>query len=119
MSFNFNSSNNRNIIVELDDDILATMNPDYTYSNGEYLTRIQERNPYGSIYGFRYKGVYQYNDYIEGVQESAPVVRDKEGTLFDADGKTKPMYYAYGGSAQYEFKGRCHLRRHQSRRHYR
>lgn len=105
MSFNFNTSNNRNIIVQLDDDILATMNPDYTYSNGEYLTRIQERNPYGSIYGFRYKGVYQYNDYIEDVQESAPVVRDKEGNvIFDADGKTKPMYYAYGGSAQYEFK---------------
>ncbi len=106
MSFNFNTANNRNIIVELDDDILATYNPDYTYSNGEYLTRIQEGNPYGSIYGFRYKGVYEYNDYIEGVQESAPVVRDKnEDVILDADGQTKPMYYAYGSSAQYEFKG--------------
>ncbi len=105
MSFNFNTANNRNIIVELDNDILATMNPDYTYSNGVYLTRIQERNPYGSIYGFRYKGVYQYNDYIEGVQESAPVVRDKDGNvIFDAEGKTKPMCYAYGSSAHYEFK---------------
>lgn len=106
MSFNFNTANNRNIIVELEDDILATYNPDYTYANGEYLTRIQEGNPYGSIYGFRYKGVYQYNDYIKDVQESAPVVRDKDNNvIFDADGQTKPMYYAYGTSAQYEFKG--------------
>ncbi|MDD4361351.1 MAG: SusC/RagA family TonB-linked outer membrane protein [Bacteroidales bacterium] len=106
MSFNFNTANNRNIIVELDDDILATMNPDYTYANGEYLTRIQEKNPYGSIYGFRYKGVYQYNEYIKDVQESAPVVRDEfDNVILDANGNTKPMYYAYGTTAQYEFKG--------------
>lgn len=106
MSFNFNTANNRNIIVELDDDILATMNPDYTYANGEYLTRIQENNPYGSIYGFRYKGVYQFNDYIKDVQESAPVVRDENNNvILDANGNTKPMYYAYGSTAQYEFKG--------------
>ncbi len=106
VDFNFNLSHYVDTIVELRDDILASYNADYNYTNGTYLSRIQEGNAYGSIYGFRYKGVYQYNDYIEGVQENAPVARDENGNVFsDQEGNPLPMYFAYGKSNEYQFRG--------------
>lgn len=106
MDFNFNLSNYVNTIVDFDDDVLESFQGEFTYVNGEYLSRIQEGNSYGSIYGFRYKGVYQYNDYIPGVQENAPVARDENGNVFTTeDGEPLPMYFAYGRSNPYEFKG--------------
>ena len=106
IDFNFNLSNYINTIVKLRDDILTTYNADYDYSNGTYLTRIQEGNAYGSIYGFRYKGVYQYNDYVPGDQESAPVARDPNGNVItNEEGNALPMYFAYGRSNEYQFRG--------------
>jgi TonB-linked SusC/RagA family outer membrane protein len=104
--FNFNLSNYVNTIVDLRDDVLANYNADFDYSNGSYLSRLQEGNSYGSIYGFKYLGVYQYKKYIPGVQENAPVARDKNGKVFtDEDGNPLPMYFAYGRSNAYEFQG--------------
>lgn len=104
--FNFNLTNYINTIVELRDDVLSVYNSDFDYENGTYLSRIQEGNSYGSIYGFRYLGVYQYNDYIPGVQENAPVARDEEGNvILGQDGEPLPMYFAFGRSNAYEFKG--------------
>lgn len=106
IDFNFNLSNYVNTIVDLREDVLANYNADFNYSNGSYLTRIQEGNSYGSVYGFKYLGVYQYNEYIPGVQENAPVARDENGNVFtDEDGDPLPMYFAYGRSNAYEFKG--------------
>ena len=106
VDFNFNLSNYVNTIVELRDDILANYNGDYDYTNGTYLSRIQEGNSYGSIYGFRYKGVYQFNEYIPEVQENAPVARDENGYVFtDEEGNPLPMYFAYGRSNAYQFRG--------------
>ncbi len=106
IDFNFNLSNYVNTIVELRDDILTNYNADYDYTNGTYLSRIQEGNSYGSIYGFRYKGVYQYDEYMEGVQENAPVARDENGNVFtDEEGNPLPMYFAYGKSNEYRFRG--------------
>jgi len=106
VDFNFNLSNYVNTIVELRDDILANYNADYDYTNGTYLSRIQEGNSYGSIYGFRFKGVYQYNKYIPGVQENAPVARDEHGYVFtDEENNPLPMYFAYGKSNEYQFRG--------------
>ncbi len=106
VDFNFNVANNRNVIIELRDDILNQYNTDYTYENGKYMTRLQEGHAFGSIYGFRYKGVYQYNDYIEGSQESAPVARDGSGNVItDSRGNPLPMYFAYGLSNEYQFRG--------------
>jgi TonB-linked SusC/RagA family outer membrane protein len=104
--FNFNLHNLVNRIVELDEDVLSIYNSDFDYSNGTYLSRIQEGNSYGSIYGFRYKGVYRYNDYIPGVQEDAPVARDENGNvILGQDGQPLPMYFAFGRSNAYEFRG--------------
>ncbi|MBN2698748.1 MAG: SusC/RagA family TonB-linked outer membrane protein [Bacteroidales bacterium] len=106
MDFNFNLSNYVNTIVELRDDVLANYNADFNYANGSFLSRIQEGNSFGSIYGFKYLGVYQYNEYIPGVQENAPVARDENGNVFtDEDGNPLPMYFAYGKSNEYQFKG--------------
>lgn len=106
IDFNFNLSNYVNTIIELRDDVLANVNGDFSYGNGSYLSRIQEGNSFGSVYGFRYLGVYRYNDYIPGIQENAPVARDENGEVFtDEDGEPLPMYFAYGRSNAYEFRG--------------
>ena len=61
MDINANFGNNRNEILEMDEYILENKNSTYGYANGETLRRVQLHNPFGAIYGFRYKGVYQYN----------------------------------------------------------
>lgn len=111
VGFNFNLANNKNTIIKLDPAVLSNYNGPYGYDNGDYLTRIQEGNSYGSIYGFRYKGVYQYNDYISGKQENAPVARDVKGNVItDNAGVPLPMKFGYGSTLVnnglgYTFKG--------------
>ena len=110
--FYMNFANNRNTVLELNDVILSGYNKDYGYGNGEYLSRLQLRNSLGSIYGFRYKGVYQYSiDYPALVESgytlgSAPVARDPSGNIiYDSAGKPVPMYFAFGTTNQYAFQG--------------
>lgn len=103
---NANLANSTGKIESLLPSILNDYNTAYGYNNGEYLSRIQEGNAYGSIYGFKYKGVYQYSDYVEGRPGSCPVVRDADGNIVrDANGKPLGMYFNYGGNHQYKFQG--------------
>lgn len=81
IDFNGNLSNYNNIIKKLDSNVLASYNGDFDYNNGSYLSRVQEGNSFGSIYGFRYKGVYQYDKYVEGREGTCPVARDAQGNL--------------------------------------
>ncbi|MCH5176441.1 MAG: SusC/RagA family TonB-linked outer membrane protein [Prevotellaceae bacterium] len=132
MSASVNIAQNINTITAMDATVLAAQNPDFDYknatdkSNGEYLQRIQIGNAVGSIYGFRYKGVYRY-DYDHsgmtaqsretygnntaayaaehGQNATCPVARDANGNvLYDAKGNPLKMYFNYGG-VHYEFKG--------------
>lgn len=113
--FNLNANlafaDNINELVEMDATILANMNGDFNYNNGQYLTYIQLNNAFGSIYGFKYKGVYQYTDYSEFEVPAvsgpnAPVVKDVDGkVIFNQRGRTKPMMFAYGTTTEYEFVG--------------
>lgn len=114
MGFNVTFANNKNEITKMDPTILANLNGDFNNSNGSYLSRVQLNNPYGAIYGFRYKGVYQYTDYsdveVPGVSgPNAPVARDANGNVIkDADGFTKPMVFGYDEDSNpnpYEFQG--------------
>lgn len=110
VDFSLNFSNYRNKIIELDENVLNNYNNfGYDYSNGSYLSRIQMNNPIGAIYGFRYKGVYQYDTYQENnPAATAPVARDESGNVVrDAYGKPVPMMFAYGISGQtpYQFRG--------------
>jgi hypothetical protein len=109
--FNVTFANNRNKITEMDETCLASLNSDFNRDNGSYLTRIELDRSFGSIYGFRYKGVYQYSKYspeeIAGVSgPNAPVARDEKGdVILDNKGRTSPMMFCYGSSTEYEFKG--------------
>lgn len=105
LSLNF--SNYVNTMIELDENVLRGYNPDFNYSNGTYLNRFQINNSFGSIYGFKYKGVYQYDKYQpENPSATAPIVRNENGDpVLDAKGNTIPMYFAYGTSSEYRFRG--------------
>jgi len=109
IDFRFNISNSINKILQLDDAILNTYNNNFDYNNGSYLTRIQEGNSFGSIYGFKYEGVYQYDKYISGKQENAPVARNANGQVItDEKGVPLPMYYNFNqknGGLPYLFRG--------------
>lgn len=106
LDFNGNLSNYENTIKQLNDNVLQSYHGDFSYNNGSYLSRIQVGNSFGSIYGFRYKGVYQYDTYVEGREGSCPVARDDKGKVVkDSYGKAVPMYFAYGMSSSYRFRG--------------
>ncbi len=105
VDFTFNLSNYKNTIVDLDPSLLASYNGDFNYENGSYLTRVQPGNSFGSIYGFKYKGVYQYDEYSTE-HPNAPVAKDPTGKVItDQNGVPKNMYYAYGTTSQYKFRG--------------
>lgn len=126
MSASFNIAQNVNTITDMDASVLASMNGDFSKNNADYLKRIQIGNAVGSIYGFRFKGVYAY-DYEHsgytnisyatfgentayaaeqrGENATVPVARDADGNiLYDSKGNPLHMYFDYGG-INYEFKG--------------
>jgi len=111
----FNTANSVNSMIYLDQDIIDSYNKvfDYTKRNADYLQHLEPGHAYGSIYGFRYKGVYQYSidnpalidsKYTLG---SAPVARDANGQIIlDSKGKPLPIYYCYGPQGiNYQFTG--------------
>jgi hypothetical protein len=57
LELNFNIAKNVNIIREISD-LYPRDKGDIT-ANGQYKTYMQVDNPFGSFYGFRYKGVYK------------------------------------------------------------
>ena len=118
---NANFGNNRNELLEMDDYMLNSLNSTFNYNNGQYLQRVQLHNPFGAIYGFRYKGVYQYNyDTFKNMSDderaaflaagkTAPVAFNAAGKLIlDADGNPIQMRYNYnneGNGKNYPFVG--------------
>ncbi len=113
-SFNVTFANNKNEITKMDPTVLASLNKEFDKNNGSYLTRVQLNNAFGSIYGFRYKGVYQYTKYspeeVPGVSgPNAPVARDESGrVVVDKNGYPIPMLFGYDSNDQtyiYKFQG--------------
>lgn len=110
MDFNVTFANNKNTILEMEETVLETMNADFNYGNGSYLSRVQLNNSLGSIYGFKYKGVYQYTDYsaeeIPGVSgPNAPVAKNANGeVMYNSTGTPKFMYFDYNNT-RYQFVG--------------
>ena len=108
---NFNLANNTNTFVSLDPTFAQSYNKDFVYTNdAAYLSRIQEGNALGSIYGFRYKGVYQYDKYLDKNGNpnpgTSPFARDANGKIIlDGSGNPVPMTFAYGTSTAYTFRG--------------
>lgn len=111
---NVNFSDNTNQILEMNDIVLKNWQQDFDMNNPhtKYLSYVALKNSYGSIYGFKYKGIYQYSDYSEvevpGVSgPNAPVVKDADGNvILNSKGKTKPMVFGFGELTNYyEFVG--------------
>ncbi|MBS1563280.1 MAG: SusC/RagA family TonB-linked outer membrane protein, partial [Bacteroidetes bacterium] len=57
VDFNFNIAHNENVIRSISP-FYPNKSGDNT-TNGSFLTYIQVNNPFGAIYGYRYKGVYK------------------------------------------------------------
>ncbi|MDP4262677.1 MAG: SusC/RagA family TonB-linked outer membrane protein [Bacteroidota bacterium] len=57
VDFNFNISSNENIIREISP-LYPSSKGDVT-TNGQYATFLKVNNPFGSFYGYKYKGVYK------------------------------------------------------------
>ncbi len=123
-----NFANNRNVITKMDPLVLENLNIDWTENNRSVLQRVQLNNPFGSIYGFRYKGVYQYNfdtardiaraDIKAGTNQlqtnidergwTYPIVLNADGTYVrDSHGDPIQMRFAYktAKGTGYSFKG--------------
>ena len=121
MDFNITFANNRNEILEMDETILETMNGSGdTPDNGSYLSMVRLNNALGSIYGYKYLGVYRYTEYSDAVAaynagditydelnnfDIAPLARNADGEIvYDSKGAAKPMYYDYENT-RYQFVG--------------
>lgn len=130
ISAGFNIAQNYNEITEMDDRVLSTINSEWVANKrGEFQNRIQVGNPLGSIYGFRYKGVYQYTyDYLTNLRtekgwdtdefeanlnqmladgKTFPVVVGNDGkVIMQSNGLPQRMVYNYvDGNPTYEFQG--------------
>ena len=57
VGFDFNISSNENVIREISD-LYPNTRGDVT-RNGDYLRLLQVDNPFGSFYGYKFKGVYK------------------------------------------------------------
>ncbi len=99
IDMNANFGNNRNELLELDDLTLDNYNSVFGFSNDETLQRVQLHNPLGAIYGFRYKGVYQYN--YSTFNRMTPAERAQ----FLAEGKTAPVALNEDGGLIVNAKG--------------
>lgn len=119
--FNATLGNNKNEILTMDQSVLDGLNTAFNQENRNVLQRVQLSNPFGAIYGFRSKGVYQYNyDTFKDMSteernefiasgKTAPVARNANGgVVYDSDGDPVRMMYTYSNSnsgKNYEFKG--------------
>ena len=125
-----NIAQNSNLLKEMDESVLQSINGTTwnAAARGTYPVRVQLNNSLGSIYGFRYKGVYQYTyDYLENYQKennlntaqyeawineflasgkTAPVAVGNDGKVIMTNtGEPQRMKYAYGASSEYNFQG--------------
>jgi len=108
IDFGFNVAQNSNLLKEMNQSVLDALNTYYTnYSSGKtgspwaitqrgnWPLRVQLNNSLGSIYGFRYKGVYQYTyDYLENLKKEngwTTTQYEQEINKLLAQGKTFPI----------------------------
>ena len=118
---NLTFGNNSNEILTMNETVLSSLNTDFHFENREVLQRVQLYNPFGAIYGFRFKGVYEYQyetfadmtpqqrlDFV-AAGHTAPYVLSEEGDIvLDKENKPERMIYNYtydGTGKNYYFKG--------------
>nr|MDA3890617.1 SusC/RagA family TonB-linked outer membrane protein [Salinivirgaceae bacterium] len=93
-SFNFNISQNKNIVLELPD------NFNFEYGdmtqNSNYKIAIVPGQAIGGFFGYNFQGVYSTTD--------ETYVRDANGNLIYGIGETDPMQMIHGGPEGYEYE---------------
>jgi TonB-linked SusC/RagA family outer membrane protein len=119
MDFTFNIANSLNTLVRMEQDVLDMFNQPISYNrDAQYIGRAELGLSYGSIYGYRYKGVYQYSvesygdpevkALVDAGKASMPVARNANGDIiFQSNGQPLPMMYNQGmeGGKNYKFQG--------------
>jgi TonB-linked SusC/RagA family outer membrane protein len=87
VNLNFNIAHNENVIREISS-LYPRENAKSSLKNKSFFTYLQEDNPFGSFYGFRYAGVYKDKD--------ATIARDAKGNpIIGPDGETIFMCFNY------------------------
>lgn len=101
VDFNFNIAQNQNIIREVSP-FYKTQNGDVT-TNGSYMTLLQINNPFGSIYGYRYLGVYKdVESTIARDYNNRPIVGPTGQNIYMRFNYPKTNYQFQPGDAMYE-----------------
>lgn len=86
VEFNFNIASNENMIREISEYFPSQSGN--TDRNGEFKRFLQKDNPFGSFYGYRFKGVYTDKD--------ATLARDASGNVITGpNGQTVYMRFNY------------------------
>jgi len=90
VDFNFNISRNVNMIREISE--FYPIEKGNITSNGEYMTFMQVDNPFGSFYGYKFKGVYK--------DQESTIARDAAGKpILDPNGNPVYMRFNYPASS--------------------
>ncbi|BAV04515.1 TonB-linked outer membrane protein, SusC/RagA family [Filimonas lacunae] len=94
LDLNFNISHNDNVIREISE--FYPKESGSVTANGSYKSILQVGNPFGSFYGYRYKGVYK--------DKASTIARDKGGKpIVGPNGQTVYMRFNYP-STDYVFQ---------------
>ncbi|NJK84642.1 MAG: hypothetical protein HC906_00305 [Bacteroidales bacterium] len=94
LSFNFNTSRNRNIMLRLPENYSLEIGD--MLANGNYKISIEPGKALGGFFGYRYLGVYS---------------TDEDAIVYGEDGQpvygfnTNPLRMIHGGSSGYVFEG--------------
>ncbi len=94
INFDMNVARNENIVRSISE-LYQTDNLEDMEFNGNYFVTIQENNPLGSFYGYKYQGVYTDGE--------ATIARDANGnSIIGPNGDVVQLMFNYPNTA-YEF----------------
>ncbi len=101
IGFDFNISANENIIREISE-FYPNQRGDVT-KNGEYLRLLQVNNPFGSFYGYKYKGVYKDKESTVAIGANGkPIIGPNGQTIYMRFNYPTADYVFQPGDAMYE-----------------
>jgi TonB-linked SusC/RagA family outer membrane protein len=102
VDFNFNISQNQNIIREMSP-YYPKQNVTALTANGQYQAFLQINNPFGSIYGYRFQGVYPDKaSTIATDAKGAPIVGPNGQAVYMRFNYPQTDYIFQPGDAKYE-----------------
>jgi len=102
VDFNFNIAQNQNMIREISP-FYPKQNVTALTANGQYQAFLQIDNPFGSIYGYRYKGVYaDKNATVATDAKGAPIIGPNGQAIYMRFNYPTTDYLFQPGDAKYD-----------------